>query len=599
MPEKIPEKSAVKLPAVLTVKQLADTLNQPVTTVIGKLMGFGVLATINEDIDFDTAAIVADDFGVLVEREESNAPAMKQKEMLVKSAKLGVRPPVVTIMGHVDHGKTTLLDTIRKTNVAAKESGGITQHISSYQIEITPKNGGDKRVITFLDTPGHSAFEAMRRHGAQITDLVVLVVAADDGVKPQTLEAINHARSMNVPIMVAINKIDKPDADIDRVKTQLAEHNLVPEDWGGKTITVPVSAAQGTGIEDMLELILLSTDIRDLKANFDVPAVGVVIESNLRPGIGPVATVLIQNGVIKLGDYVTMGEVSGRVRTLTDHRGKRVPEGTPSMPVELSGLSAVPHFGEQLAVFLTEKESKDAARRFLRSQTAKRANQSAGSTLQVTAQKEGQKTILNVVVKADTKGSLEAIRDSLTLMKNEDVEVRLVSDGVGDISEGDITMARTAKALVLGFHVRISAVVKTLADREKVTVSLYSVVYELFDAVRAVLAELMPFETLENQIGRLKILARFRDNRKNVVIGGQVQEGIMQPKQKVKILRGEQTIAEGVIISLRQGHDETKSVKTGSECGMELDLGEGKENVKVGDIVYLYSLEEKKKSLGL
>lgn len=596
MPEKIPEKSVIKLPGVLTVKQLADILNQPVTSVIGKLMGFGVLATINEDIDFDTAAIVADDFGISVEREVSTAPAIKQKEMIVESAKLGIRPPVVTIMGHVDHGKTTLLDTIRKTNVAAKESGGITQHISSYQIEITPKNGGEKRIITFLDTPGHSAFEAMRRHGAQITDLVVLVVAADDGVKPQTLEAINHARSMNVPIMVAINKIDKPDADIDRVKTQLSEHNLVPEDWGGKTITVPVSASQGTGIEDLLDLILLSTDIRDLKANYDVPAVGVVIESDLRPGIGPVATALIQNGVIKVGDYVSMGDVTGRVRTLTDHRGKRVIEGTPSMPVEISGLSAVPQFGEQLAVFTTEKEAKDAARSFLRNATAKRASV---SNLQVTAQKEGQKNILNVVVKADTKGSLEAIRDTLTLMKNEDVEVRLVSDGVGDISEGDITMAQTAKALVLGFHVRVSAVVKTLADREKVSVTLYSVVYELFDAVRSVLADLMPMETVESQIGRLKILARFRDNRKNVVCGGQVQEGVMQPKQKVRILRGEQVVAEGVIISLRQGHDEVKSVKTGSECGMELELGEGKDTVKVGDIVYLYSLAEQKKSLGL
>lgn len=596
MSEKTPEKSVLKLPGVLTVKQLADILNQPVTSVIGKLMGFGVLATINEDIDFDTAAIVADDFGISVEREVSTAPAIKQKEMVVESAKLGIRPPVVTIMGHVDHGKTTLLDTIRKTNVAAKESGGITQHISSYQIEITPKNGGEKRIITFLDTPGHSAFEAMRRHGAQITDLVVLVVAADDGVKPQTLEAINHARSMNVPIMVAINKIDKPDADIDRVKTQLSEHNLVPEDWGGKTITVPVSAAQGTGIDDLLDLILLSTDIRDLKANYDVPAVGVVIESDLRPGIGPVATALIQNGIIKVGDYVSMGDVTGRVRTLTDHRGKRVVEGTPSMPVEISGLSAVPQFGEQLAVFTSEKEAKDAARSFLRNQTAKRASV---SNLQVTAQKEGQKNILNVVVKADTKGSLEAIRDTLTLMKNDDVEVRLVSDGVGDISEGDITMAQTAKALVLGFHVRVSAVVKTLADREKVSVTLYSVVYELFDAVRSVLADLMPMETVESQIGRLKILARFRDNRKNVVVGGQVQEGVMQPKQKVRILRGEQIVAEGTIISLRQGHDEVKSVKTGSECGMELELGEGKDNVKVGDIVYLYSLAEQKKALGL
>lgn len=599
MAEKTPEKSVLQLPAVLTVKHLAELLNEPVTTVIGKLMGFGVLATINEDIDFDTAAIVADDFGVAVEREDNTVAAVKQKEMIVESADLGTRPPVVTIMGHVDHGKTTLLDTIRKTNVAAKEAGGITQHISSYQIEISPKAGGEKRTITFLDTPGHSAFEAMRRHGAQITDLVVLVVAADDGVKPQTVEAINHARAMSVPIMVALNKIDKADADIDRVKTQLSEYNLVPEDWGGKTITVPISAAQGQGVDDLLDLILLSTDLRDLKANYDVPAVGVVIESDLRPGIGPVATVLIQNGLIKLGDYVTMGDVTGRVRTLTDHKGKRVHEGTPSMPVEISGLSAVPQFGEQLAVFATEKDAKEAARKFQRNQTAKRASQASASSLQVTAQKEGMKNILNVVIKADTKGSLEAIRDTLTSLKNDDVEVRMVSDGVGDISEGDITMAKTAKALVLGFHTRISAAVKTLADREKVTVSLYSVVYELFDAIRTVLADLMPVETVERQIGKLKILARFRDNRKHIVVGGQVQEGIMQAGQKARILRGENTIAEGTLVTLRQGREEVKTIKTGSECGLELNLGEGADQVKQGDIVYLYALEEQKKSLGL
>lgn len=590
--------TVIRIPSVLTVKQLADTLNQPVTGVIGKLMQFGVLATINEDIDFDTAAIVADDFGIHVEREEEPKEQVRQKDMVVESAAVTSRPPIVTIMGHVDHGKTSLLDKIRSTNVAAGEAGGITQHISSYQIEIAPKAGGDKRTITFLDTPGHSAFEAMRRHGARITDLVVLVVAADDGIKPQTVEAINHARSMSVPIMVAINKIDKPEADIDRVKTQLAEHNLVPEDWGGKTVVVPVSATTGAGLEDLLDLILLSTDIRELRANPDVPAVGVVVESKLKPGVGPVATVLIQNGTLHMGDYVAMGDVSGRVRTLTDHRGKRIDEAGPSTPVEVSGLSGVPQFGEQLAVFANERDAKESARTFLRTQSAKRAA-GQGSGIQASGQKEGQKTILTLVVKADAKGSLEAIHDALSVMKNEDVEVRVVADGIGDISEGDITMATTAKAPVIGFHVRIPAAVKQLADREKVNVSLFSVIYELFDAIRHTLAELMPEITVENELAKLQVLARFRDNRKRVVLGGRVEDGTLLPKQLVKVVRGNETVATGKAVTLRRGKDEVKQVPAGSECGVELELSGDTESIKPGDTLVFYELENQRKPLGL
>lgn len=595
----MPEQTVVKIPGVLTVKQLADALNQPVTAVIGKLMQFGVLATINEDIDFDTAAIVADDLGIQVERETEARPQQARQEELVDTAQAtAIRPPIVTIMGHVDHGKTSLLDKIRSTNVAAGEAGGITQHISSYQISVAPKSGGEKRVITFLDTPGHSAFEAMRRHGARITDLVVLVVAADDGIKPQTIEAINHARSMSVPILVAINKVDKPDADIDRVKAQLSEYNLTPEDWGGKTVTVGVSAVTGAGIEELLDLILLSTDLRELKANPEVPAVGVVVESNIKPGIGPVATALIQNGTLHVGDFVAMGEVSGRVRTLTDHRGKRVEQAGPSTPIELSGLSAVPHFGEQLVAFATEKEAKEAARTFLRSQSAKRAAGQGGG-IQASGQREGQKTILNLVVKADAKGSLEAIRDAFAVMKNDDVEVRIISDGIGDISEGDITMAATAKAPVIGFHVRIPAVVKQLADREKVTVSLFSVIYELFDAIREALASLMPDITVERELAKLQILARFRDNRKRVVVGGRVEDGTLLPKQRVKVLRGNEAIAEGKLVTLRRGKDEVKQVPAGSECGVELELTGDTEGIKEGDALVFYELENQKKALGL
>jgi translation initiation factor IF-2 len=594
----MPDLAPISLPSVLTVKQLADALNQPVTAIIGKLMGFGVLATINEDIDFDTAAIVADDFGIVVQRE-TKGDTTNRVIVNSDSADLVQRPPVVTIMGHVDHGKTTLLDTIRKTNVAAKEAGGITQHISSYQIDITPKSGGEKRAITFLDTPGHSAFEAMRRHGAQITDLVVLVIAADDGVKPQTVEAINHAKAMKVPLMVAINKIDKPDANIERVKQELTEYGLVPEEWGGKTIMLPISAVHGTGIPELLEFILLSTDLRDLKANVKVPAVGVVIESHLQAGIGPVATLLIQNGTLRVGDYIALGEVTGKVRTLTDYKGKRTSNAGPSTPVEISGLSAVPQFGEQLAVFNNEKDSKESARHFTRTHSAKRAGSSLSLSASHATQKEGKKNILYLIIKADTNGSLEAIRDTLSTMKNEDVEVRMIADGVGDISENDINMALTSKAIVIGFQVRIPAVVKSLADREKVPVTLYSVVYELFDAVRSVLADLMPTISVEKQVGLLKILARFRDNRKHVVVGGVVEEGIFTAPQKARVLRGKDTVTEGKLLSVHQGRDIVKQIKTGSECGLELDLGVGHENVAVGDYISIYTTEEQKKMLGL
>ena len=593
----MPEKTVVQLPPVLSVKQLADALGQPVTGIIGKLMGFGVLATLNEDIDFDTAAIVADDYGVAVERQQIKATS-NSSSAITETGALESRPPIVTIMGHVDHGKTTLLDTIRKTNVAAKEAGGITQHISSYQLSVAPQAGGEKRTITFLDTPGHSAFEAMRRHGAQITDLVVLVVAADDGIKPQTVEAINHARAMKVPVMVAINKIDKPGADIERVKGELTEYDLTPDDWGGQTVVTPISAITGEGVNDLLDVILLSTDIRDLKANPSASAVGVVVESHLQPGIGPVATLLIQNGTLRVGDFLALGDVSGKVRTLTDYKGKKITAAGPSTPVEISGISGQPKFGEQLVVMASERDARESARQAVRSTTAKRATSALGSTAKGATQKEGQKSILNVVIKADANGSLEAIKDTLGTMRNADVEVRIVGEGVGDISEGDISLAKTAKALVVGFQVRLPATIKTLADRETVSVSLFSVVYELFDAIREVLRELMPMETIEEQVGELRVLARFRDNRKNAVIGGVVEEGQMTPGTKCRILRKKDIIASGKVLIVRRGRDEVKNVKTGTECGLELS-GDEITEVAVADTVVLYTEEKRQKALGL
>ncbi len=587
------------LPAILTVKELADAIGQPVTSVITRLIGFGLPATINQDIDFDTAAIIADDFGIQVARKDQPAATTTAELVSATGGKLEARPAIVTIMGHVDHGKTTLLDTIRKTSVAAKEAGGITQAISSYQVQVTPKEGGDPRTITFLDTPGHSAFEAMRRHGAKITDLVILVVAADDGMKPQTIEALKHARAHKVPIMVAINKIDKPDADIERVKGELVEHDLMPEEWGGSTVVAPISAINGKGVPELLELILLSTDIRELQANYIVPAVGVVVESNLRPGVGAVATVLIQNGSIKVGDYFSVGPVSGRVRTLTDHRGRRLEVATPAMPVEVSGLSGVPQFGDQLAVTGTEKEAKETAKQTIRSTTALRAVSALASSASSATQKEGDRSILNLVIKADTKGSLEAIRDTLNTYKSPDVEVRIVADGVGDIAEGDVTMAKTARALVVGFNTRIPAVVKTLADREKVAVTLYSVVYELFDAIKDVLASLMPMVTVQQEMGRLNILARFRDNRKHIVVGGMVETGTLVLPSLVQVLRKGEVISSGKLKTLRRAKDEVKSVQAGSECGIELELGAGKEEVAEGDILRFYTEKKERKTLDI
>jgi translation initiation factor IF-2 len=591
--------TTIKLPAVVTVKQLAEALQQPVTTVITKLMGFGVLATINEDVDFDTASIIADDFGIMVEREELRATSFSAVSADVVEHDVRPRPPVVTIMGHVDHGKTTLLDTIRKTSVAAKESGGITQHISSYQVQVTPKDGSAARTVTFLDTPGHSAFEAMRRHGAQITDLVVLVVAADDGIKPQTVEAINHAKAHNVTMLVAINKIDKPDADIEKVKAELTEYGLVPEEWGGQTVIAPISGKTGQGLPELLELILLATDIRELKADYGVPAIGVVVESHLQQGVGPVATLLIQNGVLHAGDFVALGAVSGRVRTLTDFRGKKTDEATPAMPVEISGLDGVPEFGEQLAVFAHERDAREAARQFLRTGTAKRASASLSSSASSATQKEGKKSVLNVVIKADTNGSLEAIRTTLDNYKSEDVEVRIVSGGVGEISEGDVTLAKTAKALIVGFHSRIPASVKQLAEREKVGISLYTVIYELFDAIREVLADLMPIESVEVPFGHLTVLARFRDNRKHAVLGGRVEEGVAEAKLHARAVRNKTQVAIGTVLEVRRGKDAVKQVKAGTECGVEFTFREGHDDVAVGDTIMFFKVEQRKKQLVL
>lgn len=593
----MPNQIEIEIPAVVTVKNLAELIDQPVTAVIGKLMGFGVLATINEDVDFDTAAIIADEFGFVANRQVSKA-AQESTDVVLDEKNLDKRPPVVTIMGHVDHGKTTLLDTIRRTNVAAKEAGGITQHISSYQIEIPDKESGQPRLVTFLDTPGHSAFEAMRRHGAQITDLVVLIVAADDGVKPQTVEAIKHARNMNSPIVVAINKIDKPGADPEKVKRELSEYNLMPEEWGGNTVMVPISAKHGQGIPELLEIILLATDLQNLKANFNAPAVGVVIESHLEVGIGPVATVLIQNGTLKIGDFITIGGASGRVRALTNFKGKRIDSAGPSTPVEISGLDSVPNFGDRLVAVDSDKEARESARQHLRSQTAKRATTSLMNGTS-TAQKEGNKSILNLVVKADTNGSLEAIKAGLQHMKNDDVEVRVISDGVGDISDNDISMATTANAAVIGFTVRVPAAVKTYADREKVGIYLFTIVYELFESVREVLAGLMPMVMIEQEQAQFRVLARFRDNRKNVVLGGVVEEGTVMPSHLVKVLRKKEVIAEGRIVSLRHGKDEAKQITSGSECGLELDLSFGAELVQKDDKIVFFIRTEERKALNL
>ncbi len=600
------KKTVVELSSVLTVREFAENLNLPVTEVIGTLIKNGVMATINESIDFDTMAIIGDELGFEVKPQVEDEKAVEAKVATKKH--LVSRAPVVTVMGHVDHGKTKLLDAIRETDVVSTESGGITQHIGAYQVEIRPKGGSKSRgrgtdrgiprqarddfatrKITFLDTPGHEAFSAMRAHGANITDVVVLVVAANDGVKPQTVEAANHAKEAKVPIIVAINKIDLPDADIEKTKRQLADIKLAPEEWGGETELVEVSAKTGQNVEHLLEMILLVADLEELKADPDLPGSGVVIESHMQAGRGPIATVLVQEGTLRLGDPVVIGRTYGKVRIMENYLGKKVKEAIPSTPVRIAGLQDLPNFGDRFLVVSNEKEAREMTK-------AKSITRKVISITELSNDiKEGKVKELKIVLKTDVAGSLEAIKNSLENISTKEVKINVIHEGVGDISESDINMAVASSALVIGFRIKADADVMNLARRENIKISIYDIIYQLIDDLSAALSGLLEPEVVQTEVGRLEVLAVFRVTRNKKIVGGKVTTGKLENNAEVRIVRSKDMIGEGKIVSLEQNKKETSEVLEGFECGVKIATPT---KILVGDILEAYKKEERVRKLG-
>ncbi|MBE3581591.1 MAG: translation initiation factor IF-2 [Thermoanaerobacteraceae bacterium] len=579
----------VVLSGPLTVQELAKKLSKTAAEVIKKLMSLGVLATINQEVDVDTAAIVAQEMGAEVE-VKIETPITELPDVPDDPATLKARPPVVTVMGHVDHGKTTLLDAIRHTNVTASEVGGITQHIGAYQVTVKG------RKITFLDTPGHEAFTAMRARGAQVTDIAILVVAADDGVMPQTVEAINHAKAAQVPIIVAVNKVDKPGANPDRVKQQLTEYGLVPEEWGGDTVMVPVSALKKQGLDQLLEMVLLVAELADLKANPDRPARGVVVEAKLDRGRGPVATVLVQKGTLKVGDNLVAGSVFGRVRAMFDDRGNRVTAAPPSMPVEILGLDEVPEAGDIFQVVEDEKLARQIAEQ---RQIEKRQKdlQAGGKTSLEEIFKQmdaGQAKELRLIVKADVQGSVEALRNALERLSTDEVKVVLIHSGVGAITESDVMLAAASNAVIVGFQVRPDANARKAAENAGVEIRLYRIIYEVVDDIKAAMAGLLEPEKREVILGRAEVRATFKVPKVGTVAGCYVTEGKVTSKALVRLIRDGVVVYEGRVASLKRFKDDVREVVQGFECGIGLEKFN---DLKEGDVLEAYTIEEIKRQL--
>ena len=573
----------IKLPEMIAVKDLASKMSYTAAEVVKKLFMMGVMATINQEIDFETAALVASEFGVTCEELPPDADPTEIPEIEDDPKSLKLRPPVVTVMGHVDHGKTSLLDSIRNTHVSAHEAGGITQHIGAYQVNCKGKK------IVFLDTPGHEAFTAMRARGAQITDIAILVVAADDGVMPQTIEAINHAKSANVPIIVAVNKIDKPGANPDRVKQELMEHGLVPEEYGGDTIMVPVSAKQQIGIDDLLENVLLVAEVEELKANPNRDARGVIIEAKLDKGRGTVATVLVQNGTLRIGDSVVCGTTYGKVRAMVDDRGNNVKKAGPSVPVEILGLNDVPAAGDILAV-LEEKQARSIAEARVERQRTNLIKSKKVSLDDLFHQiQEGEIKDLNIVVKADVQGSVEALCGSLLkLNKNDEVRVSVVHSGVGAVNESDVMLASASNAIIIAFNVRPDANARRVADTEDVDIRTYRVIYDALNDVKDAMSGMLKPKYKEVVQGRVEIRQVMKFS-KALVAGSYVLEGKIFNNSKIRIIRDNIEVFDGEIDSLRRFKDEVKEVAAGYECGISIiDYRDFKE----GDIIEAYTMEE-------
>lgn len=578
----------VALPPSVTVKELAELFRKEVGDVIKRLMLLGIMATINQEVDRDAIELLADEYGITLTELPPEEDDTEIEEIVDAPEDLQLRPPVVTIMGHVDHGKTSLLDTIRKTNVTAREAGGITQHIGAYRIRYEGKK------IVFLDTPGHEAFTAMRARGAQVTDIAVLVVAADDGVMPQTIEAINHAKAAKVPIVVAINKIDKPTANPDHIRQQLAEHGLLAEDWGGDVIMVPVSAKKSMGIDDLLENILLVAEVLELKANPDRDAVGVVIEGELDKGRGPVVTVLIQHGTMHIGDGIVAGTAYGRVRAMNSDTGDAVKKAEPSTPVEILGLSEVPPAGE-LIYAMDERRARSIAEKRIAKQKYEEQNRAQKVTLDdlFNQIKEGELKNLNIVIKADVQGSVEALRQSFEGIKNPEVRIDIVHAGVGAISESDIMLASAANALIIGFNVRPDAQVRRIAEEEKVDMRTYRVIYDAIDDVKMAMQGMLAPKFRELVLGRAEVRQVIPTPRV-IVAGSYVTEGKITNSASLRLIRDGIVIHEGHIASLRRFKDDVREVAEGYECGIAI---ESYRDVKEGDVIEAFTEEEIEQTL--
>ncbi len=566
----------VSVPETITVGDLAHRMSVKAVEVIKVLMKLGTMATINQVLDQETAMILVEEMGHKAKPAKLDDPEAYLIEGEQPSdAELAPRPPVVTIMGHVDHGKTSLLDYIRRTKVAAGEAGGITQHIGAYHVE-TPRG-----IVTFLDTPGHEAFTAMRARGAKVTDIVVIVVAADDGVMPQTIEAINHAKAAGVPIVVAINKMDKHEANPDKVKQELLAHGVVPEEYGGDAAVVPVSAKTGQGVDDLLEQLLLQAEILELKAPVDAPAKGVVIEARLDKGRGPVATVLVQSGTLNRGDIVLAGAVHGRVRAMLDEAGKPVQSAGPSIPVEIQGLSEVPSAGEDAIVLADERKAREIALfRQGKFRDVKLARQQAAKLENVFEQMgEGEKKVLTLVIKADVQGSQEALVHALTRLATDEVKVTVVHAGVGGITESDVNLAMASRAVVIGFNTRADTAARKLAESSGIQVRYYNIIYDAVEDVKAALSGMLSPERREEVIGMVQVRQVFRISKVGTVAGCYVTEGVVRRGAQVRVLRDNVVIHTGEIDSLKRFKDDVREVKAGFECGMSLknfsDLKEG------------------------
>ena len=583
----------IEIEDMITVGTLADKLSLPVTRLIAELFKNGVMATVNERIDFDTAQIIVGELGLDVELakkvQEVNLPVREKRKST--SEKAEARAPVVAVMGHVDHGKTSLLDAIRGAQIAKGEAGGITQHISAYQVV------HKDRPITFLDTPGHEAFSAIREHGAHLTDIAIIVVAADDGIKPQTIEAIRFARKAGTKIIVAINKMDKEGADSNRVKQQLSEHKLLVEEWGGDTVTVEVSAKTGDGIENLLDMILLVSDVEELKADAQGPASGLVIEAHVQKGRGPIANALVEEGTLKVGDFVVAGTTYAKIRTLETTDGKPIKEALPSTPVAISGFRALPEFGDEFRVVKDEKVAR------AQSEEASNQKRASGGSGDITGSeliriinRSNKLQELNVIIRADVQGSLTSVVDSLKALDTDEVVVRIVSSGVGNINDNDIHTAATSGAVIYGFNVTAPTSVMRMAARDKVLVRLYNVIYELIDDVREALGTLLAPEVIETELGRLVVRAVFKTTKTEIICGGEVTKGKLTIPAFVRVLRGEETLAEAEVTNLKRGPQDAKEVLEGEMCGVSLKIN-ARLDLQDGDRLEFFTRETRTRTL--